>query len=255
MASRVIAVNNETESIMTRMTKDGRKLTYQMKVLQEPQQAKACGSGEKSSVNCRTVDPPPVVELRVFEGDARNDITFSHNANFFVYTTIQSARPIAQGHTNALPGPSPALTGMPVAGMAYLNRPSPAGYFILSELCVRHEGKYRLSFNLFEELKEAKDADVDPAIVNLDHPNNKLLKSSPMAPQTHFSFRLEVKSKPFVVYSAKKFPGLAEITRLSRVVREQGCRVRVRRYVRMRSRDTKPNKDHDDYDDNGSYLQ
>ena len=209
-----------------------------------------------ASADRRPVDPPPVVELRILEGDARNDITFSHNANFFLYTTLESARPIAQGRaSNALPTPFPVLTGMPVAGMAYLDRPSPAGYFIFPDLSVRHEGKYRLSFNLFEELKEAKDADVESAVNNPDHPNNKLLRSSPMAPQAHVHFRLEVKSEPFVVYSAKKFPGLAESTNLSRVVAEQGCRVRIRRDVRMRRRDTKPSKDFDDYEDDGSYSR
>ena len=208
-----------------------------------------------ASADRRPVDPPPVVELRILEGDSRNDITFSHNANFFLYTTLESARPIAQGRANALPAPFPVLTGMPVAGMAYLDRPSPAGYFIFPDLSVRHEGKYRLSFNLFEELKEAKDADAEPAINNPDHPNNKLLRSSPMAPQAHVHFRLEVKSEPFVVYSAKKFPGLAESTQLSRVVAEQGCRVRIRRDVRMRRRDTKPNKDYDYDEDEGSYSR
>ena len=201
------------------------------------------------------MDPPPVVELRVLEGDARTDITFSHNANFFLYTTLESARPIAQGRANALSAPFPVLTGMPVAGMAYLDRPSPAGYFIFPDLSVRHEGKYRLSFNLFEELKEAKDADAEPATNNPDHQNTRLLKSSPMAPQSHVHFRLEVKSEPFVVYSAKKFPGLAESTALSRVVAEQGCRVRIRRDVRMRRRDTKPSKDYDEYDEENAYSR
>ena len=190
-----------------------------------------------------------MVELRIFEGDAKNDITFSYNANFFLYTTLESARPIAQGRVSSVPTPFPVLTGMPVAGMAYLDRPSPAGYFIFPDLSVRHEGKYKLAFNLFEELKESKDADAEPALTSPDHPNNQVLKNTPMAPQSHMHFRLEVKSEPFVVYSAKKFPGLAESTSLSRVVAEQGCRVRIRRDVRMRRRDAKPNKDYDEYDD------
>ncbi|MCJ1249642.1 velvet protein [Trapelia coarctata] len=250
--ANVIAVSNETNSSVVRITKDGRKLCYEMKVLQQPQRARACGSGAKSSADRRPVDPPPVVELRVLEGDAKTDITFSHNANFFLYTTLESARPIAQGRGNALPAPYPVLTGMPVAGMAYLDRPSPAGYFIFPDLSVRHEGKYRLSFNLFEELKEARDADAEPAFNSPDHPNNNLLRNSPMAPQSHVHFRLEVKSEPFVVFSAKKFPGLAESTALSRVVAEQGCRVRIRRDVRMRRRDNKASKDYEDYEEDGA---
>ena len=205
-----------------------------------------------ASADRRPVDPPPVVELKVLEGDSETDITFSHNANFFLYTTLESARPIAQGRGSSVPAPFPVLTGMPVAGMAYLDRPSPAGYFIFPDLSVRHEGKYRLSFNLFEELKEDKDADAETTFNGPDNLSNTLLRSSPMAPQAHVHFRLEVKSEPFVVFSAKKFPGLAESTQLSRVVAEQGCRVRIRRDVRMRRRDTKASKDYDDYDEEGA---
>ncbi|KAK0127775.1 velvet protein [Cadophora gregata f. sp. sojae] len=57
----------------------------------------------------------------------------------------------------------------------------------------------------------------------------------------HFDWRLEIKSELFTVFSAKKFPGLAESTSLSRTVAEQGCRVRIRRDVRMRRREGKSN--------------
>lgn len=139
---------------------------------------------------------------------------------------------------------------MPVAGMAYLDRPQPGGYFIFPDLSVRHEGKFRLSFNLYEELKEAKDEDPEPAGPSSDTKDVKPPQGLGTAPKTHAAWRLEVKSVPFSVYSAKKFPGLAESTTLSRVVAEQGCRVRIRRDVRMRRRDTK-SKDYDDYEENG----
>jgi hypothetical protein len=66
---------------------------------------------------------------------------------------------------------------------------------------------------------------------------------------------LEVKSSPFVVFSAKKFPGLSESTALSRMVAEQGCRVRIRRDVRMRRRENKSSKDWDGYDEEEGYDQ
>ncbi|KAF1990063.1 hypothetical protein K402DRAFT_401538 [Aulographum hederae CBS 113979] len=181
----------------------------------------------------RPVDPPPIVELRVFEdGEER---TFSYNANFFLFATLENARTIAQGRVQPSTTPMPVLTGTPVAGMAYLDRPSPAGYFIFPDLSVRHEGKYRLSFALFEELKDPKDMDSEEG--------NGFLPN-----QTHVSHRLEVKSAPFTVFSAKKFPGLTESTALSRMVAEQGCRVRIRRDVRMRRRENKGAKD--DWDEN-----
>ena len=144
----------------------------------------------------------------------------------------------------------PVLTGMPVAGMAYLDRPSPGGYFIFPDLSVRHEGKFRLSFNLFEELKESKDEDTEPARSSPDTKDIKPPRALGTAPKSHALWRLEVKSFPFSVYSAKKFPGLAESTNLSRVVAEQGCRVRIRRDVRMRRRDNK-SKDYDELEESG----
>ncbi len=191
-----------------------------------------------------------MVELRVFEelgGDKREDITFSYTANFFLFATLETARPIAHGRVQQAPAPAlvPVLTGMPVSGMAYLDRPNEAGYFIFPDLSVRHEGKYKLSFNLYEQTKDKNDLDAE-------HSNEPKLSppKGVAAPDSSFDWRLEIKSKEFQVYSAKKFPGLAESTALSRTVAEQGCRVRIRRDVRMRRRDGKGGPDFDDnYED------
>ncbi|KAH0538374.1 hypothetical protein FGG08_005023 [Glutinoglossum americanum] len=255
MASAAIA--GETMNTSTRMTREGKKLTYQLNIIQQPERARACGSGAKynaAHADRRPVDPPPVVQLQIFEGDARNDITFSHNANFFLYATLEAARPIAQGRLPPAATSIPVLTGVFVSGMAYLDRPTPAGYFIFPDLSVRNEGKYRLSFNLYEEVKEMKDADAEPAKNHPDHPSNKHKMVGPMAPKQHVDWRLEVKSKPFTVFSAKKFPGLAESTSLSRIVAEQGCRVRIRRDVRMRRRE-KAGKDIEEYEEEALYQR
>lgn len=146
---------------------------------------------------------------------------------------------------------------MPVAGMAYLDRPTPAGYFIFPDLSVRHEGKYRLSFNLYEEQKDPKDADVESGLGGQEGAKVTPLRNgtNSTAPQAHCHFRLEVKSEPFAVYSAKKFPGLKESTSISRVVSEQGCRVRIRRDVRMRRRDPKTRGVYDEYEDDTVYAR
>ncbi|KAJ4369631.1 velum formation- protein [Neocucurbitaria cava] len=235
MAS-TIAVSNETKSSSVRTTKDGRQIRYSMQVIQQPERARACGSGAKSSADRRPVDPPPIVELRVFEND--QEITFAYNANFFLHASLENARTIAPGRAPPTTPSFPVLTGTPVAGMAYLDRPTPAGYFIFPDLSVRHEGKYRLSFALFENLSEVKDLDPEDPDVIFDG--------------NHFvTHRAEVKSAPFTVFSAKKFPGLSESTALSRMVAEQGCRVRIRRDVRMRRRENKSSKDWDEYDEEG----
>ncbi|KAF2161229.1 hypothetical protein M409DRAFT_69855 [Zasmidium cellare ATCC 36951] len=212
-----------------------------MTVLQQPQRARACGQGAKSSADRRPVDPPPIVELKIFQGEkAEEDITFTMHGNYFLFATLESARSMAHGRVPQERQTPPVLTGTPVAGMVYLDRPSPAGYFIFPDLSVRHEGRYRLSFSLFEELKQPKDHDKTE---DVGQPNAA-------DDSSHVTHRLEVKSEPFHVYSAKKFPGLSESTSLSRMVAEQGCRVRIRRDVRMRRRDHKSDgKDWDDYEE------
>ena len=191
------------------------------------------------------------MELRIYEGQTwelaqEKDITFVYNANFFLFATLEHARMIA--HARGTPAPAtntpPVLTGMPVSGMAYLDRPQEAGYFLFPDLSVRHEGRYKLTFNLYEETKDEKDKDKER-----DGENQPPIPGLNPATGGSFDFRMEVKSQEFIVYSAKKFPGLAESTPLSRVVAEQGCRVRIRRDVRMRRRDGKGGGDYDNAED------
>lgn len=184
----------------------------------------------------------------MFEGDGDNkeDITFSYEANFFLFASLEAARPIAHARHQPAPQqqPPPVLTGMPVSGMAYLDRPKEAGYFIFPDLSVRHEGRYKLSFNLYEQTKREHDLDAEPLEGQSKMPNGN------ESPDSSFDFRMEVKSSTFNVWSAKKFPGLKESTQLSRQVAEQGCRVRIRRDVRMRRRgDGKPGDYEEPYEE------
>ncbi|KAI2631952.1 velvet factor-domain-containing protein [Hypoxylon sp. NC1633] len=219
-----------------RITKGGRHLWYQLEVLQQPERARACGSGPKSSADRRPVDPPPVVILRVLEGEhyeGARDITFDYNVDFFCYASLEHARPMAHGRVQTPAATSPpVLTGFPVSGCCYLDRPDPAGYFLFPDLSVRHEGRYRLVFSLYELIKEEQDQDRDAPPP--DHEDGMSDLSAGNA-----NHRMDLRSTDFIVYSAKKFPGLTESTSLSRTVAEQGCRVRIRRDVRMRRRDTK----------------
>ncbi|KAI1210407.1 velvet factor-domain-containing protein [Annulohypoxylon truncatum] len=229
-----------------RITKGGRHLWYQLEVLQQPERARACGSGPKSSADRRPVDPPPVVTLRVFEGEhfeGARDITFDYNVDFFCYASLEHARPMAHGRVQTPAATSPpVLTGFPVSGCCYLDRPDPAGYFLFPDLSVRHEGRYRLVFSLYELIKEEQDQDRDAP--PQDHEDGMSDLNAGNA-----NHRMDLRSTDFIVYSAKKFPGLTESTSLSRTVAEQGCRVRIRRDVRMRRRDTKANAA-SEYDNN-----
>ncbi|PLN84286.1 hypothetical protein BDW42DRAFT_44404 [Aspergillus taichungensis] len=242
---------------VSRITRGGKLLTYQLVVVQEPHRARACGAGAKSSADRRPVDPPPVVELRIFESDPhdehnKTDITFAYNANFFLFATLETARPVAHPRVAPPPQSCPVLTGVPVAGVAYLDRPQQAGYFIFPDLSVRHEGHYHLNFHLYEETKDSKDMSEGAPASQVPAPNPSTIPSKPTPPQSALDFRLAVLSHQFSVYSAKKFPGLTMSTTLSRVIAEQGCRVRIRRDVRMRRRGDKRSDDYN-YEDQEAY--
>lgn len=214
--------------VIHRQTRGGRTLWYKLTVLQEPERARACGAGTRANSDRRPVDPPPVVELKITEGGSQfgegRDVTFDYNASFFLYASLEQSRKVIRGRVPGQPNP-PILTGVPASGMAYLDRPSQAGYFIFPDLSVRHEGYYNLAFSLFETTKDEKDFDVDTG--------------DNLPPGV--DWRMDIKTNPFEVYSAKKFPGLKESTDLSKQVAEQGCRVRIRREIRMRKRDNKGN--------------
>ncbi|KAF6821313.1 sexual development activator [Colletotrichum sojae] len=228
---------SETTTLLDRPTRDGHQFFYDLTVLQQPERARACGSGSKYR---RPVDPPPVVQLKVGKGASREDkkdVTMAYNSNFFLYAELSPARPIAHGRVQSASATQPpVLTGMPVSGMAYLDRPTEAGYFLFPDLSVRHEGRYVLAFHLYEEIKNPEDRDINSDPVQDQFPC--------------FHWRMAVKSQPFSVYSAKKFPGLTESTNLSKTISEQGCRVRIRRDVRMRRREGGGKPNGNDYESN-----
>lgn len=90
------------------------------------------------------------------------------------------------------------------------------GFFVFPDLSIRVEGRYRLKLCLFEIIGQS-----------VHH-----CKS--------------VYSEPFHVYTAKRFPGMEESTRLSRSFAEQGLKVRVRKHPRSRRRESKrPKPDSD----------
>ena len=170
------------------------------------------------------------------------DITFAYDGCFVVWADLEDARPIAHGRCAAPSPPTVALAGMPVSSMAYLEQPNPAGYFIFPDLSVRHEGKYRLKFILMEDTKRMEDFDAVPTSAEAE-----AHVFDDDGPEGYYYARMDVKSGVFDVYSAKKFPGLATSTDLSKTISEQGCRVRIRRDVRMRRRGD--GKGNDDYED------
>ncbi|KAJ2601529.1 hypothetical protein H4R99_002968 [Coemansia sp. RSA 1722] len=93
------------------------------------------------------------------------------------------------------------MTGSVVASLAHLKdiNGNDGAFFVFPDLSVRCEGVYRLKFSLFEIV------------------GNQVF------------FCKSITSTMFTVYSAKKFPGMEESTRLTKLFAEQGLKIRVRK--------------------------
>ncbi|KAI5288764.1 velvet protein [Ascosphaera aggregata] len=206
----------------------GNIISYALKIIQQPYQARACGFGSKSAADRRPVDPPPVVELHIYSQFASNapsiEVTANHNTNFFLYAQLETEHPppttteeqasTGQGSTAVVSkstakastadlSVSSLLLGVPVSGVSYLDRPEKAGYFYFPDLSIKKNGSYRLHFYLYEEIQEPESSSI--------------------------IFRGSVRSDVFHVFSAREFPDLMESTAISRTLAEQGCRVGIRR--------------------------
>ncbi|KAI1621467.1 velvet factor [Exophiala viscosa] len=93
----------------------------------------------------------------------------------------------------------------------------PGIWFVLQDLSVRTEGWFRLKFSLIN---------LAELIMN-DSVNKEIATNRPLfneAPCLAASF-----SKPFKVFSAKKFPGVMETTQLSQAFAAQGIKIPIRR--------------------------
>ncbi|KAJ2064812.1 hypothetical protein GGI17_000788 [Coemansia sp. S146] len=93
------------------------------------------------------------------------------------------------------------MTGSVVASLAHLKDVdnNDGAFFVFPDLSVRCEGVYKLKFSLFEIV------------------GNQIF------------FCKSITSTSFTVYSAKKFPGMEESTRLTKLFAEQGLKIRVRK--------------------------
>lgn len=240
-------------------------IEYQLTVREQPKQSRMCGVGEKA--DRRPIDPAPIVQLRVI----------THDQPIRQSNTIESASvtpPVERrsGHGPKVPRTPAVRSGLPVSTALgdgwedkawYLENPyffmyamlchaetdeelhllndgktrytsgscvsclyhlkdidgSHQGFFVFPDLSIRVEGRYRLKLCLFETIGHS-----------VHH-----CKS--------------IYSDPFHVYTAKRFPGMEESTKLSKSFAEQGLKVRVRKHPRSRRRSSKRTKDESDGSD------
>ncbi len=184
-----------------------------------------CGFGEKDR---RPLDPPPILEVHVTDTNGKLDKEAMRDPFFVVHTTLwnedgtQDRNLIAsnagarnsavdgnnQSDVSASTKITRVLMGSLVASPSILADESgvEACYFVFPDLSVRTEGKYRLRFTLMR--------------LGLD--------SLSSGGGTKTLVLAECQSDVFVVYSAKKFPGMLSMfapirargsTDVSRIVR------------------------------------
>ncbi|KAJ3090800.1 hypothetical protein HK102_002620 [Quaeritorhiza haematococci] len=196
---RFLALDNAaTDRAMYTSAAAGRRCLLTLR--QQPKHSRMCGLGEK--VDRRPIDPPPVIQLDIQDENPNTNEKnyFDDNPYFFMYaslispTTDQELRLLRDGSTRTTAG----STVSPLYRLKDAEYREGA-FFVFPDLSIRMEGRYRLKFTLFE-------------IVG-----------------SQIRYRASVFSEVFDVYPAKKFPGMAESTPLSRAFAEQGLRIRIRK--------------------------
>ncbi|KAI9260605.1 velvet factor-domain-containing protein [Phascolomyces articulosus] len=195
------------------------KIEYQLKLRQQPKQSRMCGVGEKA--DRRPIDPPPIVQLKVNDPNlsTTDRSSYLQNPYYFMYASLMAADLDEELHL-LRDGKTRSTTGSVVSSLYHLKDidNSDAGFFVFPDLSVRVEGNYRLKLSLFEII--GKDVFHCRSII----------------------------SDVFIVYSAKKFPGMEESTFLSRAFADQGLKIRIRKELRRQRRRLSRRKDSDDVD-------
>ncbi|KAI9313706.1 velvet factor-domain-containing protein [Dichotomocladium elegans] len=193
------------------------EIEYDLQLRQQPKRSRMCGVGEKA--DRRPIDPPPIVQLKVIDPNlpSSDQISFLQNPYYFMYASLMAADLDEELHL-LRDGKTRSTTGSVVSSLYHLKDidNSDAGFFVFPDLSVRVEGNYRLKLSLFEII--GKDVYHCRSII----------------------------SNVFVVYSAKKFPGMEESTFLSRAFADQGLKIRIRKELRRQRRKNSRRKDSDE---------
>ncbi|KAI9741295.1 MAG: hypothetical protein M1834_003012 [Cirrosporium novae-zelandiae] len=187
---------------------------------QQPARGQVASSKEKDR---KPLDPPPVVQLEIHDGDASRQ--WLQSPYFFVVGHLYN-----ENTNEAVNMPAQTLFAGQVSSSLHRLKDFDncgkwthslfcslligvdSGYFIFGDLSVKVEGKWRLKFSLFEMREKG---------VNV-------------------VFLCSILTDPFTVYSPTDFPGMGESTFLSRSLAEQGVRLRIRKEPRTTIRGRPP---------------
>ncbi|ORY77315.1 velvet factor, partial [Protomyces lactucae-debilis] len=179
--------------------------SYRLVMRQQPRQARACSNKERER---KPIDPPPVVQ--VLYGQADKTRNYMQSPYMFVVADLVRLR--QEGSLPADIASGADLLGTVVGSLNKLRDPDAedGGFFIFSDIYVKHEGLYRLRFTLFE---------INP-------------RSSLKSGAAEVAYITNVWSEDFRVYGIKDFPGPLPSTKLSRIFCEQGVRLKLRKEAR-----------------------
>ncbi|KAJ2595487.1 hypothetical protein H4R99_005338, partial [Coemansia sp. RSA 1722] len=183
--------------------------SYMLTIRQQPERSRVGSISEK--MDRRPIDPPPIIQLVVHDPCNPSSHAYTTNPAFFMQVILMDESGTAplrylKGHKAA------AMAGSMVSPLHTLRDMSSTlgAYFVFSDLSVRMEGMFRLRFDLYEAEGEMVHR------------------------------RASATSGVFSVHSPKRFPGMMESTRLSKLFAEQGLRIRIRTEAGTKKRGRKP---------------
>ena len=202
----------------------GAETEYRISVRQQPVRARMCGFGEKDR---RPIDPPPIIELTELKGPSTPDDLKSLILQTTIYNEEGTAhRGIIRTTIGATAGLGSAeelpiqpeekharvLMGNHFGSFQDLeDENGKRGLFVMfPDLSIRVEGRYRLKFDLLRVCLPPEAAARPSQII------------------------AECLSDIFVVYAAKKFPGMMQSTKLTLAFQRQGVKVAIRTEERAR---------------------
>ncbi|KAK9479189.1 velvet factor, partial [Lipomyces japonicus] len=155
----------------------------------------------------KPVDPPPIIELTINGNNSSSNNNHLHDRFFFMCATLHE--PDRDRSVNMRACDSMAGTLVSSLHRVHLdhnsnsNNASSTNVFVFGDLSIKIEGRFRLRFCLFETMP--------------DHDGHGAA-----------TFVSAVVSDVVTVHSARTFPGVLESTKLSRMLSDQGVRLRLR---------------------------
>ncbi|KAK9457234.1 velvet factor-domain-containing protein [Dipodascopsis uninucleata] len=179
-----------------------RSSDYILTIRQQPILSKSFPLSDRNLTDRKAVDPPPIIQLTILDGDLQRD--WLSSPFFFMCATLWDEN----GHGPVQRPPSETLAGTLVSSLHRVRdgEDREGGFFVFGDLSVRLEGRFRLQFSLFEMLDGGQ-----------------------------VEFITSVMSDIITIYSAKHFPGVLESTALSRQFSDQGVRLRLRKETGTRA--------------------